>query len=70
MMKGTIISYNPVKGFGFIKSPSAPGDVFLGKATLQNSGAPADAKLDGRNIAFQLVTSPTGKLQAQNVQVF
>jgi len=68
-IRGTVLSYNPVKGFGFIQSPEVQGDVFLGRNALQISGAPADASLQGRHISFQLVTSPQGKLQAENIQV-
>lgn len=69
-MTGTVLSYNPVKGFGFIQSPAVEGDIFLGRKALQMSGAPADDSVQGRDVSFHLVTSPQGKLQAENIQVF
>jgi len=66
---GTVISYNPMKGFGFLQSDSSAGDVFIGKSSLGNAGLDPAAEYKGRRFSFNLVTTPDGKPQAQNLQL-
>lgn len=65
---GNILSYNPMKGWGFIKSDAvAAGDVWFGKASLP----PGDGEgLQGKSVSFQLLYTPDGKPQARQIQLF
>jgi cold shock CspA family protein len=55
---GVVKNFNLQKGFGFITSPNAPGDVYF------KSDVPIDA---GTNVSFGLRMTPDGKPQANNV---
>jgi cold shock CspA family protein len=55
---GTVVFYDPVRGFGFLKCERGP-DVFISKSELRISGI---AKLDaGTRLAFRLQPDPRGR---------
>eukprot|EP00928_Gymnodinium_smaydae_P088486 TRINITY_DN72568_c0_g1_i1.p1 TRINITY_DN72568_c0_g1~~TRINITY_DN72568_c0_g1_i1.p1 ORF type:complete len:483 (+),score=102.95 TRINITY_DN72568_c0_g1_i1:72-1451(+) len=64
---GTIATFNPNKGFGFISSNAAPSDVFFSSKILP----PALAYLDhaGKSVSFHLSWTPDGKPQASHVEI-
>lgn len=68
-MTGWILSFNAMKGFGFIQSPtSTNGDVYF-KALNLPAGHQQRSDLAGVEVAFQGSSMPDGKLQANSIQV-
>jgi len=68
-MMGSIVSFNPMKGFGFIQSPmSTNGDVYF-KALNLPAEHQQRSDLVGVRVAFRGSAMPDGKLQANTVQV-
>jgi len=66
---GVVTSYNPTKGFGFIKCPMAARDVFLGKMQLQAAGFTGLEEWKNKQLTFNISTSPQGKPEAVDVGV-
>jgi cold shock CspA family protein len=64
---GTVLFYDPIRGFGFIKCERGP-DVFISKSELRISGI---AKLDaGTRLAFRVQPDPRGrKSWAERIRV-
>lgn len=68
-MTGTIKSFNPMKGFGFIESPTTGGlDVFF-KASHLGQHALSEG-LAGTQVLFQASATQDGRLQASSIQLF
>eukprot|EP00928_Gymnodinium_smaydae_P081644 TRINITY_DN65121_c0_g1_i1.p1 TRINITY_DN65121_c0_g1~~TRINITY_DN65121_c0_g1_i1.p1 ORF type:complete len:486 (-),score=103.86 TRINITY_DN65121_c0_g1_i1:37-1416(-) len=65
---GTITSFNPKKGFGFIQSDAAPSDVFFSSKIL----SPGLANIDhtGKSVTFHLNYTAEGKPQASKLDIF
>mmetsp|Transcript_24004 Transcript_24004/g.65454 ORF Transcript_24004/g.65454 Transcript_24004/m.65454 type:complete len:398 (-) Transcript_24004:40-1233(-) len=67
IISGTVKSYIPSKGFGFITSPDVDGDVYFMRQVL-----PADAQgaeLKGSTVSFELTFAPDGKHRASSVAI-
>mmetsp|Transcript_8318 Transcript_8318/g.21088 ORF Transcript_8318/g.21088 Transcript_8318/m.21088 type:complete len:326 (+) Transcript_8318:73-1050(+) len=64
-MAGTIKSYNSSKGYGFIASSMATGDVLFNGCDLQSLADGADPK--GHLVVFQAQAKPDGKLHATRI---
>lgn len=68
-MTGWVVSFNPMKGFGFIQSPrSTNGDVYF-KALNLPAEHQQRSDLVGVQVVFQGSRMPDGKLQANSLQV-
>lgn len=65
--RGTVKSFNPMKGFGFIAAPSLPTDVYFNAKSLDD--AYRSLQLDGQQVAFNVRYTQDGKIQATDVQV-
>ena len=65
MAEGVVKWFDAKKGFGFLVSPEAEGDVFVHYTKIQMDGF---KKLEtGEKVAFDVIQSPEGKPQADNV---
>ncbi len=65
MIDGTVKWFDAKKGYGFVVSPEVDGDVFVHYTKIQMEGF---RKLEtGEKVAFDLIQSPEGKPQADNV---
>merc|ERR1712087_974175 len=58
-MQGIVLSFNPGKGFGFIRCANASGDVYF----KDNTGK----FVEGAPISFHVRITPDGKLRARDV---
>eukprot|EP00434_Breviolum_minutum_P004726 symbB.v1.2.004165.t1/scaffold235.1/size321457/24 len=65
--RGSVKSFNPQKGFGFITCPSLQSDVYFNSRNLADHMR--TAQLDHRQVSFTVRHLPDGKLQANNIQV-
>eukprot|EP00440_Ansanella_granifera_P071095 gb/GFBE01077159.1/.p1 GENE.gb/GFBE01077159.1/~~gb/GFBE01077159.1/.p1 ORF type:complete len:437 (+),score=101.50 gb/GFBE01077159.1/:1-1311(+) len=67
-MRGTIQSYNNLKGFGFIASPGLPGDAFFQKFSLPvQAQEQTGMALQGTPVRFEMAQTPDGKIRALNI---
>ena len=65
MADGVVKWFDAKKGFGFLVSPEAEGDVFVHYTKIQMEGF---KKLEtGEKVTFDVIQSPEGKPQADNV---
>ena len=65
MVDGVVKWFDAKKGYGFVVSPEAEGDVFVHYTKIQMEGF---KKLEtGEKVTFDLILSPEGKAQADNV---
>lgn len=65
MVDGVVKWFDAKKGYGFVVSPEVEGDVFVHYTKIQMEGF---KKLEtGEKVAFELIRSPEGKPQADNV---
>ncbi len=65
MVDGLVKWFDAKKGFGFIVSEEVDGDVFVHYTKIQTEGF---KKLEtGEKVTFDLIHSPEGKPQADNV---
>jgi CspA family cold shock protein len=65
MVEGVVKWFDAKKGYGFVVSPEVDGDIFIHYTKIQMEGF---KKLEtGEKINFDLITSPEGKPQADNV---
>ena len=65
MVEGVVKWFDAKKGYGFVVSPEVDGDIFIHYTKIQMEGF---KKLEtGEKIEFDLITSPEGKPQADNV---
>ena len=65
MVDGVVKWFDAKKGYGFIVSPEVEGDVFTHYTKIQMEGF---KKLEtGEQVTFEVITSPEGKPQADNV---
>jgi len=62
---GIIKSYNASKGFGFIEARDVPADVFFMKSDLPVEARDEDIK--GCGVNFEIMSTPDGKLRANNI---
>jgi len=65
-LTGTVKSYNPKKGFGFLRVPGRSGDIHFKRESLPGNMQDAD-QLEGQNFQFTL-NSQQGKMQAFDLQ--
>ena len=65
MVDGVVKWFDAKKGYGFVVSSEVEGDVFVHYTKIQMEGF---KKLEtGENVTFDLIMSPEGKPQADNV---
>mmetsp|Transcript_19763 Transcript_19763/g.46078 ORF Transcript_19763/g.46078 Transcript_19763/m.46078 type:complete len:530 (+) Transcript_19763:99-1688(+) len=64
---GSVKSFNPAKGFGFIASPTLPSDVYFNAKSLPEEYR--GMQLAGQQVAFTVRYTQDGKLQGNDVQV-
>jgi len=65
MVDGVVKWFDAKKGYGFVVSPEVDGDIFIHYTKIQMEGF---KKLEtGEKITFDLIQSPEGKPQADNV---
>ncbi len=65
MVDGVVKWFDAKKGYGFVVSPDVEGDVFVHYTKIQMEGF---KKLEtGEQVTFDVVQSPEGKPQADNV---
>merc|ERR1712226_1379587 len=65
VMSGSVKTFNPVKGFGFISSEEFEGDAFFMKSELHG----ADGVQPGQMVNFELMVGDNGKYRASNIQI-
>lgn len=66
VLRGSVKSYIPNKGFGFITSPGLEGDIYFMRQQVQ----PVEeqmSELKGRSVSYELAYAPDGKFRAQSV---
>jgi len=63
--KGTVTSFNDIKGFGFIRYDD--GEVFVHYSAIQNGGL--KALKEGQMVEFEIIEGFQGKPQAGRVRV-
>ncbi|CAE8600112.1 unnamed protein product, partial [Polarella glacialis] len=70
---GTVKSFSSHKGFGFLVSTEAEGDIYFQRrdlpVELQDVVGEELFNLQGRSVTFELTTTQDGKPQARSVQV-
>jgi cold shock CspA family protein len=66
MATGTVKSFNPVKGYGFIKTDTSGADVFVHLSTVREAGL-ADLR-KGQKISFEIFDNQ-GKAAAKNLHI-
>eukprot|EP00933_Yihiella_yeosuensis_P014395 TRINITY_DN1292_c1_g1_i1.p1 TRINITY_DN1292_c1_g1~~TRINITY_DN1292_c1_g1_i1.p1 ORF type:complete len:311 (-),score=99.09 TRINITY_DN1292_c1_g1_i1:175-1107(-) len=67
---GMIKSFNGAKGFGFISAQGVPGDIFFLLTGLPEACRNMHGnELQGKNVSFEIATTPDGKVRAQDVMV-
>jgi len=65
MVNGLVKWFDAKKGYGFVVSPEVEGDVFVHYSKIKMEGF---KKLEtGEKVSFDLIRSPAGKPQADNV---
>jgi len=65
MVDGVVKWFDAKKGYGFVVSPEVDGDVFVHYTKIQMEGF---RKLEtGEKVSFDLILTPEGKPQADNV---
>jgi len=65
MVDGVVKWFDAKKGYGFVVSPEVDGDVFVHYTKIQMEGF---RKLEtGEKVSFDLIRTPEGKPQADNV---
>jgi len=66
-VKGTVKWFNENKGYGFLSSEDAAGDVFVHYSAIQSEGF--KTLKEGQAVSFEVENDPrdTGKLRAVNV---
>jgi cold shock protein len=64
MANGNVKWFNDSKGFGFITSEDAPGDIFVHYSAIQGDGF--KTLYEGEKVEFELTQGPKGPL-ASNV---
>jgi len=65
IMSGTVKSFIPTKGFGFITTPQVAGDVYFMRQSLPPEAQ--NSELKGMQVSFELAFTADGKQRAQNV---
>lgn len=63
-VKGTVKWFNDAKGFGFVQSETASGDIFVHYSAIQGDGFKTLS--EGQAVQFELISGPKGP-QAFNV---
>ena len=63
-VKGTVKWFNDAKGFGFVQSETASGDIFVHYSAIQGDGFKTLS--EGQAVNFELMSGPKGP-QAFNV---
>ena len=66
LIAGTVVWFNPQKGFGFLTTPGRP-DVFCHFTAIMCDGFKTIH--DGDEVEFEIVTGEKGRPQAANVRV-
>ena len=70
MAIGKIITYDPVKGYGFISQENGDKDVFVHARELAKAGINTDrSKLSGLIIDYELGLGKNNKQQAINIKL-
>jgi CspA family cold shock protein len=70
MAIGKIITYDPVKGYGFISQENGDKDVFVHARELAKAGINTDlSKLSGLIINYELGLGKNNKQQAINIKL-
>ena len=65
MVDGVVKWFDAKKGYGFVVTPEVEGDVFVHYTKIQMEGF---KKLEtGEKVTFDVIRSPEGKPQADNV---
>jgi len=67
---GTVKSFNPAKGFGFITSQTVEGDLFFLRTELPaelHSGE--GSVLQGRSVSFEVQVTPEGRCRAAGIRI-
>ena len=69
MAMGTVMWFNPIKGYGFIKPDDGGQDVFVHVSAVEKAGYTGLA--EGARISYELVPSRSrsGKTAAQNLRL-
>lgn len=65
-MVGTVKSYSPVKGFGFIIHPAFNLDIWFAREAVVPELRSTD--IAGNDMVFELIRAPDGKPQARNIR--
>jgi cold shock CspA family protein len=65
MAQGSILWFDQVRGFGFIRPDMGPKDVFVHASALAEAGV--DTLPAGAKVEFELVQTGDGRLTAQRV---
>ncbi len=67
MAMGTVMWFNPTKGYGFIKPDDGGQDIFVHISAVEKAGYTGLA--EGARISYEPVPSRSGKTAAQNLRV-
>jgi len=64
-MKGTVIWFDPGKGYGFIRTSDNNKDIFVHITAVQRAGM--KILLEGQVVSFDVLKQETGRLTAVNL---
>ena len=67
-MYGTVIWFNPKRGYGFIKNDDGTGDVFCHWANIEGMGGQFKTLSAGQRVSFIMGTNHEG-VQAEKVEL-
>jgi len=65
MAKGTVKSFNPTKGYGFVAPDSGGKDVFVHISAVQKAGL--RTLNEGQKLNFDIEQQPNGRAAAVNL---
>ena len=67
MATGTVKSFNPRTGYGFIEPSDGSGYAFVHKDAIQHSGL--HGLIEGQKVRYDLVLGMDGKAAAENLVI-
>ncbi|MGB0683736.1 MAG: cold-shock protein [Magnetovibrionaceae bacterium] len=66
MTIGTVVWFNPTKGYGFIQPEDGSKDAFVHITAVQKAGL--RTLRQGQRVSFELVNGHNGRMAAENLE--
>jgi CspA family cold shock protein len=67
MATGTVKSFNPVKGYGFVTPDEGGSDAFVHISAVERAGL--STLQEGQKVSFDLEAGRNGKTSAENLTI-